>query len=52
MKQSPSFPYIAPFAVFLVLLAIAPRLPLPPLADQAARVVIMTAVLLVCSPAR
>lgn len=49
MTRSPSFPYIAPFAVFLAVLALAPRLPLPALADQIGRVVIMAVVLVLCS---
>jgi uncharacterized protein len=49
VTRRPSFPYIAPFAVFVVLLALAPRLPLSALADQVARVVIMTVVLVLCS---
>jgi hypothetical protein len=49
VTRSPSFPYIAPFAVFLLLLAVAPQLHLAPLTDQIGRVVIMAAVLLLCS---
>ena len=49
MPGSRSFPYVAPFAVFLALLELAPRLPISPLTDQIGRVVIMTAVLALCS---
>lgn len=49
MTRWPSFPYIAPFAVFVALLALVPRLPLPALADQVGRVVVMTVVLVLCS---
>lgn len=49
MNRFPSFPYVAPFAAFLALLAVAPRLPWSELDDQIARIVITALVLLVCS---
>ncbi len=45
MTKAPWFPYIAPFAVFLGLLALHSVLPLPDLPDQILRVTVMTAVL-------
>jgi len=49
VTRFPSFPYIAPFAVFLALLLILPRLAVPELADQIARVAVTAAVLALCS---
>ena len=45
MTKAPWFPYIAPFAVFMGLLALHSVLPLPDLTDQILRVTVMTAVL-------
>jgi CAAX prenyl protease-like protein len=45
VTKAPWFPYIAPFAVFLGLLALHSVLPLPDLPDQILRVTVMTAVL-------
>jgi uncharacterized protein len=45
VTKAPWFPYIAPFAVFMALLALHSVLPLPDLADQVLRVTVMLAVL-------
>jgi CAAX prenyl protease-like protein len=45
VTKAPWFPYIAPFAVFMALLALHSVLPLPDLADQVLRVSVMLAVL-------
>lgn len=45
-------PYVIPFAVFMVLLAVGPMLPLPPRAEAVARVALLTVVIiLVARPA-
>ena len=44
--RSPSAPYVAPFAVYVVLLGLHSVAPLPELADQIVRLVVLTAVLL------
>ena len=45
MIRSPSFPYVAPFAVFLFLLILSAALPLSDLTNYAGRVAVMTLVL-------
>ena len=45
MTKAPWFPYIAPFAMFMVLLALHSVLPLPDLADQILRLTVMLSVL-------
>jgi len=45
----PSLPYVAPFATFMALLWLGPRLGLTPWAEAALRVAILVAVLALCS---
>jgi hypothetical protein len=45
LRQSPSFPYVAPFAAFMALLALHSVLLLPDLVDQILRMTVMTTVL-------
>ena len=49
MNRYPSLPYIAPFAVFMGFLALHTVLPLPDLADQIVRILLVGAVLLTIS---
>ena len=52
MARSPAVPYVAPYAVFLALLALGSRWPLTGAADQLARLAVVSAVLwLVARPA-
>lgn len=48
-ERYPSLPYVAPFAAFMLLLAVGPRLPLGLRAEAILRVGLVTLVLLVCS---
>src|SRR5688572_3977769 len=48
-ERYPSFPYVAPFATFMVLLVLGPRLPIPARVEALLRVAVVTAVLLLCS---
>ncbi|HWZ32481.1 MAG TPA: CAAX prenyl protease-related protein [Bryobacteraceae bacterium] len=45
MTRYPSFPYIAPFAVFVGFLALHSVAPMPEFADQLVRLIVLTAVL-------
>lgn len=47
--RHPSLPYVAPFAAFMLLLAVGPRLPLGLRTEAVLRVGLVTLVLLVCS---
>lgn len=49
VEKYPSLPYVAPFAAFMVLLALAPRIPLDPPVAAAVRAAILIAVLWVFS---
>ncbi|HEX3683744.1 MAG TPA: CAAX prenyl protease-related protein [Bryobacteraceae bacterium] len=49
-REYPSVRYIAPFGVFLLFLAIFPRLPLDPRWEAALRVVLLAAICLLCWP--
>ncbi|HTU47911.1 MAG TPA: CAAX prenyl protease-related protein [Bryobacteraceae bacterium] len=49
-RDYPSARYVAPFALFLVFLAISPRLPLDPRWEAPLRVVLLGAVCFVCWP--
>jgi uncharacterized protein len=49
LLKHPAVPYVAPFAVFMLLLAAAPQMGLPPLADQLLRIGVVGAVLLAVS---
>jgi CAAX prenyl protease-like protein len=48
-ERFPSLPYLAPFLVFVVLLLVAPRLPMDPRGLALLRAVILAAVLWVCA---
>ena len=48
-ERYPSLPYVAPFATFMVLLVLGPRLPIPARVEAVLRVALVTAVLLLCS---
>lgn len=48
--EYPSLRYIAPFALFLLLLALVPRLPLDPRLESPLRVAVLGAVALACWP--
>lgn len=48
-ERYPSLPYVAPFATFMVLLVLGPRLPIPGRVEAVLRVALVTAVLLLCS---
>jgi CAAX prenyl protease-like protein len=48
-ERYPSLPYVAPFAAFMLLLAVGPRLPLGLRTEAILRVGLVTLVLLVCS---
>ena len=48
-ERYPSLPYVAPFATFMVLLILGPRLPIPGRVEAVLRVALVTAVLLLCS---
>lgn len=48
-ERYPSLPYVAPFATFMVLLVLGPRLPIPARAEAVLRVALVAAVLLLCS---
>jgi CAAX prenyl protease-like protein len=45
LREAPWFPYVTPFAVFILLLGLHSILPLPDVADQILRVCVMLAVL-------
>lgn len=49
MRQYPSLPWIAPFAVFMILLAIGPSLPIPQPWESILRVGVLVAVMLTIS---
>ena len=49
LQRHPSLPYVAPFAAFMVLLAVAPRLPLEPRVEGILRVSLLLVVLWVFS---
>lgn len=48
-ERYPSLAYVAPFATFMVLLVVGPRLPIPARVEAVLRVALVTAVLLLCS---
>ena len=48
-ERYPSLPYVAPFATFMLLLVVGPRLPIPARVEAVLRVALVTAVLLLCS---
>ena len=48
-ERYPSLPYVAPFATFMVLLVLGPRLPIPARVEAVLRVALVTGVLLLCS---
>lgn len=48
-ERYPSLPYVAPFATFMVLLVLGPRLPIPARVEAVLRVALVAAVLLLCS---
>lgn len=48
-ERSPSLPYVAPFAAFMALLALAPRLPLGVREEAVLRVAVLVLVLGLCS---
>jgi CAAX prenyl protease-like protein len=50
LQRHPSLPYVAPFAAFVVLLVLAPRLPVEPRVEGILRVSLLLAVLWVFSP--
>jgi len=50
VKTTATFRYVAPFALFLVLLALAPHLPLSPLAEAELRFAILGVACAVCWP--
>ncbi|MGA8026390.1 MAG: CAAX prenyl protease-related protein [Bryobacteraceae bacterium] len=50
LEKYPSARYVAPFAAFLLLLAIAPRLPLDPRWESPIRVVLLGLLSLICWP--
>ncbi len=49
IRQYPSIPWVAPFAIFMILLAVAPALPIPQPWESVLRVGILSAVLLTIS---
>lgn len=49
-REYPSLRYVTPFALFLVFLTVFPRLPLDPLWEAPLRVLLLSAVCLVCWP--
>ena len=48
-RQYPSLPWIAPFAVFMILLAVGPSLPIPQPWESILRVGVLVAVMLTIS---
>lgn len=48
-ERYPSLPYVAPFATFMLLLVLGPRLPVAPRVEAVLRVALVAAVLLLCS---
>ena len=50
LEEYPSFRYVAPFVIFIVLLAIAPKLDLDARLEAPLRVIVMAAVCYVCWP--
>ena len=52
LKRWPSAPYVIPFCVFMLLLAVQPYIPLPQSLEFGVRCIILTAVLWFFSPRR
>jgi hypothetical protein len=50
LDEHPSTRYVAPFAIFLLFLAIFPRLPIPPTWEAPLRVLLLAAVCIACWP--